>query len=235
MGMYVFEAGFVTVLDPNHHFCREAHRGGGRAARDGAAGQHGHAQPGGGGRAGGQAGAARGQLLLPGRSVRKASTLTNHAIYPQLPFFIPTHWLLLLICGSRHTHTHTHKPTRQKTLQHPPHTRADAEPEHLRGGRLHRVPGAGIHLHGAGPARVVPHVGGHARHPGAAQCPSRIKGNASIRHHGLTGCLAVCPTKQGEDHGEVVKSVMHNGFLGRDTEQLFPYGIYTYVAVRGWK
>lgn len=34
---------------------------------------------------------------------------------------------------------------------------------------------------------------------------------------------------QGEDHGEVVKSVMQKGFLGRDTEQLFPYGIYTYV------
>jgi len=31
-----------------------------------------------------------------------------------------------------------------------------------------------------------------------------------------------------EDHGEAVKSVLQQGgFLGRDTEQLFPYGIYT--------
>lgn len=51
-------------------------------------------------------------------------------------------------------------------------------------------------------------------------------------------CVCVCRKRltrsdlgnaQGEDHGEVVKSVMQKGFLGRDTEQLFPYGIYTYV------
>ena len=41
--------------------------------------------------------------------------------------------------------------------------------------------------------------------------------------------LPTQPKKQGVDHGEAVKSVLQQGFLGRDTEQLFPYGIYTCV------
>lgn len=31
----------------------------------------------------------------------------------------------------------------------------------------------------------------------------------------------------------MIKSVMQKGFLGRDTEQLFPYGIYTCVEWEG--
>ena len=40
-------------------------------------------------------------------------------------------------------------------------------------------------------------------------------------------CVCVPLSRQAADHGEAVKSVLQKGFLGRDTEQLFPYGIYT--------
>lgn len=39
--------------------------------------------------------------------------------------------------------------------------------------------------------------------------------------------LSIPEQPKDEEHGEEVKSVMQKGFLGRDTEQLFPYGIYT--------
>lgn len=52
------------------------------------------------------------------------------------------------------------------------------------------------------------------------------------RAGGVDRCTPL-PKTQGEDHGEAVKSVMQKGFLGRDTEQLFPYGIYTCVRACG--
>jgi hypothetical protein len=86
--------------------------------------------------------------------------------------------------------------------------------------------GAAVPEHPVRSLAMLPCAAMH--HPGNTW--SRARGQVMVGSDGGEMCVrrlhVQCDAKQKED-SEVVKSVLQKGFLGRETENLFPYGIYT--------